>query len=84
MQLFRALEKILNCLLAQENMKKPSSKVAHNSCLEVFYAAFLEQPIQPKIAFPYWKLGPGTLCPFYMRQHVTYFINTYLVGSISW
>ena len=49
MQLFRALEKILNCLLAQENMKKPSSKVAHNSYLEVFYAAFLEQPIQPNI-----------------------------------
>ena len=30
-----------------------------------FWAAFLELPIWPKIDFPYWKLGWGTLCSFY-------------------
>ena len=30
-----------------------------------FGAAFLELPIRPKIDFPYWKLGWGTLSSFY-------------------
>ena len=31
----------------------------------MFLGSFLELPIWPKIAFPYLKLGWGTLCPFY-------------------
>ena len=38
----------------------------------IFWAAFLELPIWPKIDFPYWKLGWGTLCSFY-------FVNSYIV-----
>ena len=30
-------------------MKKPSSKVAHNSELDFFWAAFLERSIRPKL-----------------------------------
>ena len=33
--------------------------------MDFFWAAFLELPIRPKIDFPYWKLGWGTLCSFY-------------------
>ena len=31
----------------------------------IFWAAYLELPIWPKIDFPYWKLGWGSLCSFY-------------------
>jgi hypothetical protein len=33
--------------------------------LRIHNSAFLELPIRPKIDFPYWKLGWGTLCSFY-------------------
>ena len=38
----------------------------------IIWAVFSELPIQPKIDFPFWKLGWGTLCSFYF-VHWTYF-----------
>ena len=47
-------------------------KTKLKSCSEFifgfFWAAFLELPIRPKIDFPYWKLGGGTLCSFYFVE----------------
>jgi hypothetical protein len=56
-QTLKCKKKLKKKKIAHENMKKPS--------LKVFWAAFLELPIRPKIDFPYWKLGRGTLCSFY-------------------
>ena len=37
----------------------------------IIWAAFLELPIRPKIDFPYWKLGWGTLCSFCIKPTTT-------------